>query len=161
MTRRAELETDAPKAEARGLQTAEGRAPHRAFRSLTSVELPEKLRQAMPEHGAIGPAGATRGALQTTHPPGHEGHSPGRQRTVPGATKADFALPFRLPTHCVWTVVDSYRVEGAQYLVLRGDSVPPGAPRALSRREAQAVTLAVRGHSNKVIAFEMGASAST
>jgi DNA-binding NarL/FixJ family response regulator len=70
-------------------------------------------------------------------------------------------LPFRLPPHCVWTVVDTYQVDGAQYVVVRRDQIPRCAPPALSRRESQALKLAAHGHTNKAIAFEMGASAST
>jgi DNA-binding CsgD family transcriptional regulator len=57
--------------------------------------------------------------------------------------------------------VDRYEANGKEYVVVRRDDLSSRRPSALSRRESEALALAVLGHSNKVIAYEMGASAST
>ena len=153
MTRHAELEADSPKPDSRGLQHEKGRAAYGGLRTLTSLELPD----AGP---ASGVAHAPPDAVRPTRPR-QEGRLAGPKCGASGLAKGDSVVPFRLPTNCIWTVVDTYQVDGAQYVVVRRDEAPRAAPRALSRRESQAVALAARGHTNKVIAFEMGASAST
>jgi DNA-binding NarL/FixJ family response regulator len=69
-------------------------------------------------------------------------------------------LPSVLSAKAGWSVVHTYQADGAQYVLVRREDSPK-PPRALSCRESQALALAVLGRSNKVIAFEMGASAST
>jgi DNA-binding CsgD family transcriptional regulator len=162
MTRHAELKADSPKPEARKLQPRERGAPTFGLRTLTSVELLEpRHSRAVPAKSTVGPAPAKPGAPGRRRRPPAEGLSPGHNPLARDMAQGDAALPFRLPPHCVWTVVDTYQVDGAQYVVVRRDQVPRCAPRALSCRESQALKLAAHGHTNKAIAFEMGASAST
>lgn len=69
--------------------------------------------------------------------------------------------PPHLSANEVWTVVDSYERNGKRYVVAeRSERRAPG-PCVLSPRERQALAIAVYGDTNKVIAFEMGISAST
>jgi DNA-binding CsgD family transcriptional regulator len=60
-----------------------------------------------------------------------------------------------------WSLVDHFERDGRRYLLAhRNDaSVPPIA--LLSARERQAVALAVLGHANKMIGYELGISVST
>jgi DNA-binding CsgD family transcriptional regulator len=74
------------------------------------------------------------------------------------AAGGEGSLGFALPG--AWTVVETYERDGERYLVARRRGSRPG-PRALSPREHQALRVALLGETNKVIAFEMGISAST
>jgi DNA-binding CsgD family transcriptional regulator len=60
-----------------------------------------------------------------------------------------------------WTLVDTYERDGKRYVVARRNDVRPPRPDALSPRERQALSFAVLGDSNKLIAYELGISAST
>jgi DNA-binding CsgD family transcriptional regulator len=162
MTRQAKLEVDAPRSDRRWLKVEEERVPGR-LRTLTSVELsPEPPRRGVSAPAVVGAGPAPGDAVQSLPYCREGGRRPQRKLAVSEVVaKGDVLLPFRLPAEAVWTVVDSYQADGVQYVVVRRDEPPPSAPRALSRRESQALALAVLGHSNKVIAYEMGASAST
>jgi DNA-binding CsgD family transcriptional regulator len=60
-----------------------------------------------------------------------------------------------------WSLVDRFDSDGRRFLVARPNH--PSAPqhRRLSGRETQALTLAALGHSNKIIAYELGLSMSS
>jgi DNA-binding CsgD family transcriptional regulator len=60
-----------------------------------------------------------------------------------------------------WTLVDQFDRDGDRYLLARRNDVELGGLEVLSERERQAVAYAGLGHSNKLIAYEMGLSAST
>jgi DNA-binding CsgD family transcriptional regulator len=60
-----------------------------------------------------------------------------------------------------WTLVDTYERDGKRYVVARRNDVRLSLPSALSPRERQALGFAVLGDSNKLIAYELGISAST
>ena len=59
-----------------------------------------------------------------------------------------------------WSLVDHFERSGRRYLVAHRN--PPGVsdPRALSERERQVVGYAALGHSNKLVAYELGLSLS-
>jgi DNA-binding CsgD family transcriptional regulator len=60
-----------------------------------------------------------------------------------------------------WSLVDHFESDGKRYLLARrNDPSPPGLE-ALSARERQALGFARLGHSNKLIAYEMGVATST
>jgi DNA-binding CsgD family transcriptional regulator len=60
-----------------------------------------------------------------------------------------------------WTLVDTYERDGKRYVVARRNDVRMPLPNALSPRERQALGFAALGDSNKLIAYELGISAST
>jgi DNA-binding CsgD family transcriptional regulator len=114
---------------------------------------------------------APRGKLRTEQPladgsvddaPGGACRSVERVHIAPGCADGEFSVSLRrVVTSGRWTLVDTYLRDGEQYVVARCNNpgVPPLKP--LSARERQALALAAHGNSNKVIAFEMGISAST
>ena len=58
-----------------------------------------------------------------------------------------------------WKILDHF--EGSQRRFLVAQRCRAGDARALSARERQVLALAVRGHSNKFVAFELGLTSST
>jgi DNA-binding CsgD family transcriptional regulator len=60
-----------------------------------------------------------------------------------------------------WTLLDHFETDGTRYVVARRNEVRLTGLRALTERERQAVGYAALGHTNKLIAYEMGLSAST
>lgn len=60
-----------------------------------------------------------------------------------------------------WTLVDHFETGGKRYLVARRNDPPIKDISCLALRERQAVAFASLGHTNKLIAYEMGISAST
>jgi len=60
-----------------------------------------------------------------------------------------------------WSLVDSFESDGRRYLVARRNSPNVRRMAALSRREREVVELAGAGHTNKLIAYALGISAST
>jgi DNA-binding CsgD family transcriptional regulator len=60
-----------------------------------------------------------------------------------------------------WTLLDQFESDGKRYVVARRNDVEPGGAEALTARERQALGYAALGHGNKLIAYEMGVSAST
>ena len=59
-----------------------------------------------------------------------------------------------------WSVVDRFDHDGRRYVIARRNLA--SAPRrGLSVRERQVLALAVRGHANKYIAYELGLATST
>ncbi|HEY1586668.1 MAG TPA: LuxR C-terminal-related transcriptional regulator [Polyangia bacterium] len=60
-----------------------------------------------------------------------------------------------------WTLVDHFESDGKRYVLARRNDVDVAAREALTARERQALGYAALGHSNKLIAYEMGVSPST
>lgn len=60
-----------------------------------------------------------------------------------------------------WTLVDHFESDGKRYILARRNEAVRGGFRELAPRERQALGFASLGHSNKLIAYEMGISAST
>lgn len=59
-----------------------------------------------------------------------------------------------------WAILDSFEADDRRYLLAR-ERPGPSASAALTERERQVVEMAVRGHSNKFAALELGLTAST
>ena len=79
-----------------------------------------------------------------------------RHSDPPGAVEAWRAL-----VSGRWTLLDHFDHDGKRYVVaVRNDPVVP-AFAELSPREAQVVAYAAQGHSNKLIAYELGIAPST
>ncbi len=60
-----------------------------------------------------------------------------------------------------WSLVDSIDHDGRRYVVARRNAPRSWAWATLTEREAQTVAFAALGHSNKLIAYELGVSIST
>lgn len=60
-----------------------------------------------------------------------------------------------------WSIVDRFDTDGRRYLVARRNDPSMPDPRALSLRERQVVGFAALGHSNKLIAYELGLAETT
>src|SRR5262249_19060843 len=106
---------------------------------------------------------------------GARGAAPGRGRARPGARSAACECARRggaglegpgrgardARRAARWTLVDEFDCLGRRYVLARRNDPRVAAPTALTPREQQAVGWARLGHSNKLIAYEMGISAST
>lgn len=60
-----------------------------------------------------------------------------------------------------WSLVEHFESDGRRYLVARRNDPDAAGPDSLTRRERQVLGYAALGHSNKLIAYELGISAST
>ncbi|HEX6839704.1 MAG TPA: LuxR C-terminal-related transcriptional regulator [Polyangia bacterium] len=60
-----------------------------------------------------------------------------------------------------WSLVDHFESDGNRYVLARRNDVPLRGYGSLTEREHQAVCRALLGHTNKLIAYDMGISAST
>jgi len=60
-----------------------------------------------------------------------------------------------------WTLVDSFHLGGARYVVAQENAPQVRGVERLSRREREVVELAAAGHNNKLIAYALGIAAST
>lgn len=60
-----------------------------------------------------------------------------------------------------WSLVDAYEKNGVRYVTARENSPVRGGVSLLSAREQQVTSLAALGHSNKLIAYELGLAHST
>lgn len=60
-----------------------------------------------------------------------------------------------------WTLVDWYDHDGKRFLVAQENRVPTKIARALTAREEQVLACAAMGHSNKLIAYDLGLSTGT
>jgi DNA-binding CsgD family transcriptional regulator len=77
-------------------------------------------------------------------------------------TDPDLALAeWRALLAARWTLVDHFESDGKRYVLARRNAPVPTGLDALTTRERQALGFAQLRHSNKLIAYEMGISAST
>jgi DNA-binding CsgD family transcriptional regulator len=60
-----------------------------------------------------------------------------------------------------WSLIDRFEADGRRYLLAAENEPKPRLHAALSRREQQVVSFANLGHSNKLIAYELGIAHST
>ena len=60
-----------------------------------------------------------------------------------------------------WTLVDHVDRDGRRYFVARKNDPEVARHHALTRRERQVIGFAAFGHSNKLIAYELGLSVSS
>lgn len=60
-----------------------------------------------------------------------------------------------------WSLVDRYEHNGTRYIAARENAPAQAGPEALSPRERQVASLAELGHSNKLIAYQLGLAHST
>jgi len=85
-----------------------------------------------------------------------------RARTRKGRREGEISLSlWRSLVSERWTLVDTYERDGKRFVVARRNDVRLPRPDALSPRERQVLGFAVLGDSNKLIAYELGISAST
>jgi DNA-binding CsgD family transcriptional regulator len=85
-----------------------------------------------------------------------------RARTRKGRATGEMSLSlWRSLVSERWTLVDTYERDGKRYVVAKRNDVRLPLPSALSPRERQVLGFAVLGDSNKLIAYELGISAST
>ncbi len=61
----------------------------------------------------------------------------------------------------LWSLVDHFDTDGRRYLIAHRNEATAVDPRALTERERQVMAYADLGQSNKLIAYELGLSAST
>jgi len=133
-------------------------AAHRlaSKRSPRSDGLPEATEAVLEPGGAIvhaeGDAQGAREMLRETT----------RRIDRARATREDGALavwPALLEAR--WSLVDHFETDGRRYVVARRNAGEVAAPAVLSPREQQVVALSARGHTHKLVAYELGISAST
>ncbi|MDQ3033769.1 MAG: helix-turn-helix transcriptional regulator, partial [Myxococcota bacterium] len=60
-----------------------------------------------------------------------------------------------------WSVLDTFDTDGRRFLVARENAPAADPAPSLSRREQQVLDLLALGHSNKVIAYDLGISVSS
>lgn len=60
-----------------------------------------------------------------------------------------------------WSLVDWLDHDGKRFLLAQDNRIPSAAPKALTEREKQVVACAAMGHSNKLIAYDLGLSTGT
>jgi len=140
MTRQAKLGGDFSRWDARGLPDGKFGGPDGSLRALASVQRAEENVEVQSSDSEL-----ARGSPEA-------------------ANNDDPTSPLvqRLAVPVGWTVVRAYELDGTQFVVAQRHEAPPQGPRALSARERQALRLALgKDITNKIIAFEMGISAST
>ncbi|NUO52487.1 MAG: helix-turn-helix transcriptional regulator [Polyangiaceae bacterium] len=79
-----------------------------------------------------------------------------RRRDPDGAVSS-----WRGMVNAKWSLVDHFDRDGKRYVVARENHAQTPRPRELSLRERQVVAYAALGHTNKLIAYELGISASS
>lgn len=82
-------------------------------------------------------------------------------RTRKGGRSTSALATWKSMTAARWTLVDHFDTDGRRYLVACANSTTIPEPSSLSDRERQAMSYAALGHSNKLIAYELGVSTST
>jgi DNA-binding CsgD family transcriptional regulator len=78
------------------------------------------------------------------------------RRNGPGALEAWHALALGR-----WSILDCFDRDGRRYVIARPNEPRPRASPKLTRRQSQIVEHVALGHSNKLIAYELGLSPST
>lgn len=80
-----------------------------------------------------------------------------RARSRRGGSEADETLSRWKPLVAAqWSLVDSFESDGRHYMVARRNAPHCKRPRDLTVSERRVATLAALGHSNKLIAYELG-----
>jgi DNA-binding CsgD family transcriptional regulator len=79
-----------------------------------------------------------------------------RQRAALGGDDGRGLVRWRPPTRACWTLVDSFELDGARYVVARENHVPLRGFEALTERELEAVTYLALGQSTKETAYALG-----
>lgn len=84
-----------------------------------------------------------------------------RARAMRHADPAEAIAVWRGLVAARWTLVDVVESDGRRFLVAQRNEADPGGLGILGVRERQALGFLALGHTNKVIAYEMGVSPST
>jgi DNA-binding CsgD family transcriptional regulator len=85
-------------------------------------------------------------------------HARGRARRT---HNEDAVAEWTALTDARWTLLDHFDTDGKRFVVARRNDAEVPRPQDLSTRERQVLGFAALGHSNKLIAYELGISAST
>ena len=168
MTRQAKLGGDFSRWDARGLLDGKFGGPDGSLRALASVQRAKETVDAESSDSglerAVPPVPPEESAFIRTARAGASADSELARGSPEAANNDDPTSPLvqRLAVPVGWTVVRAYELDGTQFVVAQRHEAPPQGPRALSARERQALRLALgKDITNKIIAFEMGISAST
>lgn len=81
-----------------------------------------------------------------------------RARRVEGREKLEL---WRALNQGRWSVLEEFDSDGRRFIVARPNAPRPDPQQGLTERESQVAALLVAGHSNKLIAYELGVSSST
>ncbi len=91
-----------------------------------------------------------------------EARAQDRARTRRGrASGADAVAAWQALVKGRWSVLDHFDSDGRRFVVAQPNEPLPATRRALTARERQVATAASLGHSNKLIAYELGLDPST
>ncbi|MEO8874921.1 MAG: helix-turn-helix transcriptional regulator [Polyangiaceae bacterium] len=82
----------------------------------------------------------------------------GKMRRSDAAQAVDHWMPL---VSARWTLVDHFENDGKRYILARVNEPMPNGSHRLTPRERQVVALAALGHHMKLVAYELGISAST
>jgi DNA-binding CsgD family transcriptional regulator len=156
------------------------RAPHRsrwirvAAHVAAGLRLRRKLHVADSSHEAIEPQAVLTPSGRVEHATGTASMPSARERLRTAALAADRArgpLRHKDPDEALqiwrglvagqWSLVDWFDTDGRRYVIAHENAPLASDPRALTERERQVAGFAALGHSNKVIAYELGLSPST
>jgi DNA-binding CsgD family transcriptional regulator len=74
---------------------------------------------------------------------------------------ADALAARRALVHARWSLMETFEEGGRRYLLAMANEAVRRGPESLSSRERQVLALAALGHSNKLVAYELGLSDST
>jgi hypothetical protein len=156
------------------------RAPHRsrwirvAAHVAAGLRLRRKLHRAGSSHEALEPQAVLTPSGRVEHATGTASMPSARERLRTAALAADRARgPLRRkdPDEALqiwrglvagqWSLVDWFDTDGRRYVIAHENAPIAPDPRALTERERQVAGFAALGHSNKLIAYELGLSPST
>lgn len=107
------------------------------------------------EHGsaeAVASASALSGAAKAID------RARGKMRRLDPEAAAEL---WRTMVRGEWSLVDWYDHDGKRFLLAQENRIKGPTKRALTRREEQVVACAAMGHSNKLIAYDLGLSTGT
>ncbi len=105
---------------------------------------------------AQGGAAAARGQLRDAVRTLERARAGMRRRDPDGAVESWKAM-----VRAKWTLVEQFDSDGARYIVARVNEACAAGPELLAPRERQVLGFAALGHSNKLIAYELGLAPST
>jgi DNA-binding CsgD family transcriptional regulator len=162
MTRQAKLGGDFSRWDARGLPDGKLGGPDGSLRALASVQRVQESVEAEELEGALRTVPPRESDPINTTLAGVGADSEAARAPAEVASNDDQVLPLVQRLAVGWMVVRAYELDGTQFVVAQRHEAPPQGPRALSAREREALRLALgKDITNKIIAFEMGISAST